>query len=157
MSRIVDELTTSLKSILEEAKKAAEGKKLEGDLAMDHFVITGIAEDSLAILENEDVKLGIDKITKNMESIPDHENTVGAIVTLIVTAASNASYRAMIRYDSMLKSELDKQFENIAHHINLTKADMEGVKAAIQVHTKSIGELQNKVQIDSIKKENNIK
>ena len=62
----------------------------------------------------------------------------------------------MIRYDAMLKAELDKQFENIAHHINLAKADIEGLKAAVQVHNKSIGELQNKLQIDSIKKENGI-
>ena len=156
MSKIVDDLTNTLKQMLEEANKAAEGKKLEGDLAMDHFVITGIAEDELAILENEDIQRGIDRITENLKGIPDHENTVGAIVTLIVTAASNSSYRAMIRYDAMLKAELDKQFENIAHHINLAKADIEGLKAALQVHNKSIGELQNKLQIDSIKKENGI-
>ena len=153
MSKIVDELTNSFKQILSDTQKAAEGKKLEGDVAFDHFVITGIAEDSLAILENKDIKKSIDLIAKNFTSIPDYEDTIGALVSIIVTAASNASYRAMIRYDGLLKDELNKQFENIVHHVNLAKADIEGMKAAIQVQQKSIGDLQNKVQVDQIKKE----
>ena len=156
MSKIVDDLKSSFQQIIEDIKNKSEEEGSDEDFLVDHFVVIGIAEDSLAILEKDDIVACIDRITNNFKSIPDYENTVSSLLTIMITAASSAAYRAVIRYDDLLKRELNKNFDNIIHHTNLCKADIEGMKAAIQVNNKAIGEIQKQLQIASIKKENGV-
>lgn len=111
-----------------------------------------ISETSIKILQTPAVEEGIIKIATNMNM---DEESVTSLINIIAISMTNASLQAILFYDDLLKNELTKQMDNVSYHINLGKADIEGIKAAVQVHQKQIGSINNTLKINDIKKENN--
>jgi hypothetical protein len=84
------------------------------------------------------------------------ESTTKKMIGILVQLMCFCTYGAVICYDNALKHELDEQFKHIAHHINLSKADLEGQKGAITILRKVIEELKQKFQVAEIQKQTGV-
>lgn len=149
-----------LKQFQEAVKKAAEqspdvkdGKvTAEEELQEPGYMLYNqIAESSIKILELPEVVKAFAKLTETFG-----EETSKSLVELFALTMTQSSYQAVLFYDSLLKEELGKQLDNIGVHLNGAKADIEGIKPALTVFKKQIGEIQKKLEIDKFVKDNNI-
>ena len=110
-----------------------------------------ITETTIKIIETPEVENSIVTIATEMNM---GQKSISALINLIAVAMTNSAQQAILFYDDLLKDELTKQFDNIGKHINLGKADMEGFKAALQVHQKQIGEINKTLLLNNLKKVN---
>ena len=110
-----------------------------------------ITEGTIQILQSPEIEKSLVTIGENMNM---DQESITSLINIIAIAMNNSAYQAILFYDDLLKAELTKQFDNIGHHINLGKADMEAFKSVLQIHQKQIGEIRTILKIDTIKKEN---
>ena len=108
-----------------------------------------IVETSVEIMGTKEVE---DALVTLSTKLNMDQKCVTSLINLISVCMTNSAYRAIIFYDELLKSELTKQFDNIGNHINLGKADIEGIKGAIQIHQKRIGSIENDLLINNLRK-----
>jgi predicted HicB family RNase H-like nuclease len=116
-----------------------------------HRLFHEISETTIKILQDPIMNQYFAEIAKELK-----EETVQQIVTVIAVCMTHSAYQAITFYDDLLKTELTKQFDNINHHINLSKADIEGIKAAFAILRKSQDEISKEIKINNFQKDNNI-
>ena len=112
-----------------------------------------ITDTTIKIMETPEVEKSLTTIATEMNM---GEKSISSLINLIAIAMTNSAYQAIIFYDDLLKDELTKQFENVGNHINMGKADMEGFKAALQIHQKQIGEINKTLLLNNLKKANDV-
>lgn len=110
-----------------------------------------ITESTIKIMQSPEIEKSLVLIGENMKM---DEKSIAALINVIAIAMTNSAHQAILFYDDLLKAELGKQFDNVGHHINLGKADMEAFKSVLQVHQKQMNEIKTALKLADIKKEN---
>lgn len=77
-------------------------------------------------------------------------------ISVIALSMSVSAHNAITFYDSLLKKELDAQFDNIGHHINLCKADIVGHQSVLEVFKKRLDEIEKQNKINKFAKDTGI-
>lgn len=149
----IKEYQDKLKKAAEESQDVKDGKcTLEDELKEPAYVLYNqIAESSIKILEIPAVVNIFAKLSKTLG-----EDMSKSIVELFALTMTQSAHQAVLFYDDLLKAELTKQFDNIGEHVNKSQAELEGIKEAINVHRKKIGEIENRIKIDTFIKDNDI-
>lgn len=156
----LDEITRKLEKHKEAFKKWIENPEeykkefkdaSDVDITPAMELYTSIAESSINILQNPDV---VNIFKQISESIDDKLSA--RIVELMAITMTQSAHNAILYYDDMLKKELNKQFEHIAHHVNLCRADVDGHTAVLDTFRKRIGDVENKLKVSEFVKDNNI-
>lgn len=113
-----------------------------------YVIYNAISENVIKILQEDNVI----KMFKEMSKyIPGPCTQL--LIELLAILMTNASYSSILFYDELLKKELINQFDNVGHHINLAKSDIEGIKSAMEVHRKQLSEISETLMINKIKKD----
>lgn len=141
-------------------KQKEEKEKIRKDLEENEnaektivdLLLEGIINNIERIVEIDNIKDPIMKLTATM----DHEQ-VKQIISLIQSFSVFMVYNSILLYDDLLKDEIQKQLDHIGKHINLSKSDIEALKAAIKIHTKDLSRINEYINIEKFKKSNNIK
>lgn len=156
MSESIEDLK-KIKEVVSNSAKDTEAVK-EGVVSEEEkkkepsFVLfDAIAESSISILQTE----GVLTAFQGIAPVLGKEGTK-SLIDLITIIMTQSSYYAILQYDEMLKSELDKHFDNIVNNINICKSDLDAYKATLQVFSRSLNEIKKKLQIDDFIKENNV-
>lgn len=139
LKRASDELV----NIAKESDDVKSGKcTLEEELNEPAYVLFNqISESSVKILENEAINQAVIELSKQIG-----EDASIHLAELITIAMTNAAYYAVLSYDNLLKKELTKQFENVSHHINLSKSDIEGHAAVLTVFRKRLSDIEDRLK-----------
>lgn len=156
MSNSIDDLN-KIKSVVKDSAKETEAVK-EGVVTEEEkqkepafALFDSIANSSIEILQSE----GVVKAFSGIAPALGEEGTK-SLIDLITIVMIQSSYYAILQYDEMLKSELDKHFDAIVNNLNICKSDLEAYKSALQVFRKSLNEVKSTLQIEGFKKENNV-
>lgn len=112
-----------------------------------------IVESTINIIKSAEVEKAMITIGEKMNM---DQECVMSFINLMAICMTNSAHQAVLFYDDLLKKELRKQFDNVGNHINMGKADIEGIKAAIQIQQKRLGKLENSIILNTLKKENGI-
>lgn len=78
------------------------------------------------------------------------------LVLAIAMSMSSAAHNAIVFYDELLKGELDKQFENIAHHVNLCKADIVAHQSVLEVFRNRLDNLEKINKVNQFSKDTGV-
>lgn len=116
------------------------------------ILYNSITKTSIELLQSESAIETFKKIESKIG-----EDATKSMIEMFAIMLTQSSYDAVLTYDSLLKKELDKQFDHFAEHLNIAKADIEAHQGALTVFRKQLNEIQTKLEISKIKNENNIK
>jgi len=156
LKKTVEDLRESKEKINAELKKAAESSEdvKSGVSTVDEelqepstILFNAITDMSVKILEDPVINQQFAVLAKEISN-----ESVNALITTIAIAMTHSAYNSIAFYDGLLKEELDKQFKNIGHHVNLLKADVDGYSSVIKVMRTQIDDISKKLQVDAIKK-----
>jgi hypothetical protein len=159
MNQPLEDSINDMKDVQEKLENATKPDSQDtpdskDDKGAANILFKQISETSIEILQTPEVEAMLDKISQNSGL---NQNSMSALVSLIAICMTHSAHNAILFYDDLLKKELTKQMDNISHHMNLCKADIEGIKGAIQIHQKQIGIINNSLKIDDVIKNMNSK
>ena len=143
MKKVVDELNAATEDVIANAEKTKENKEDK----LVPVLFKQISDTSIEILNSPEITVAF----KLMEGEGISKKAISTLIQVIAISMSNAAYQSILFYDDLLKQELTRQFDNIGDHVNMTKADVEGIKAAIQVHTQKISDIDNVLILNKLK------
>lgn len=150
-----------MKKMQEAIRKAAESSEdvkngdctPEDEMAEPAVMLFGqILKSSIEMMNNEEV---INAYNQVKDKIGEEASKI--IFDVMITATTTAAYNAITFYDDLLKQEITKQFDNVGHHINLAKSSIEGHEAVLTVFGKRLTDLENKIKLENLSKENDMK
>lgn len=143
----VKKASDELINIAKQSDDVKSGKcTLEEELKEPGYVLfRQISESSIKILENTAINQAVEELSEHIG-----KDATVHLAELITIAMTNAAYYAVLSYDDILKEELSKQFENISHHINLSKSDIEGHAAVLSVFRKRISDIEDRIKKSDI-------
>ena len=143
-----DGLNSELKKAAENSEDVKSGLSTPEEEMQEpgNVLFNAISEISIKILEDPAVSEQFIVLAKELSA-----EAVKALINAMAIAMTYSAYHSIAFYDDLLKKELEKQFQNIGHHINLGKADMEGYESVIKVLKTKIGEISEKLQIIELK------
>ena len=110
----------------------------------------GIAECVIKILQSESIQMEFQKLSA-ASSVSD-ANFISSLIELLAIIMTHSAYNAVVWYDTLLKKELDKAFENYGNAVNNIGATTQGIENAMKVFKKRITDLEKKAQIEDITK-----
>ena len=147
--------------ILEEVDDVVKGETTKEEEAAEpeNLLFKQIYELAIRVLSDpsidESFSIVADNLTKCFED-PETDKpaavktATSAIVNIVAMSLVSSAYNSILFYDGLLKKELDAQFDHMAHHVNMSKADIEGLKALTAIFRRQISDINKKLQIDDI-------
>ncbi len=156
LNKEIDEIRKQQKRVNDSAKESEDvksGKCTEEDELQEpkYVLYNQITECTVQILQSPTVEKAFEVLSEKLG-----DDIAKAFVDILAISMTNSAHQAVLFYDELLKKELTKSFDTVGHHINLAKADIQAHSGAIDVFRKRLDEIDNKMQIDKVKKENGI-
>lgn len=146
----------NMQKIVNDSAKESEDVK-EGNCTLeeeqaepDRVIYDAICNNTISLLTNKDVADAFVKIGKVFGEETSQELTV-----LIATCITQSAYSAIVFYDNLLKTQLEKDYDVYNHNINLCKSSIDGISAAMDVFKKRLSDVENKLKIEDLNKEIN--
>lgn len=149
IAKMQDNLKNNVEEMLK--KDSADGEKVEAKDDPIYRLLGGILGNSASILSNPAVMELLNKLTPKIGK----EETLSLVQTLSIIMSYSA-YSSILLYDDLLKEQIQVEFDHIAKHLNYVKADVSGQQSALEVFKKRLGEVEKKLKIDEIKKNNHV-
>lgn len=135
--------------LVKEAEKDEESETIDfGKLLMDGIVKAAAKTGSIP---------DIVTATNGFINAKTKQDAVEPLINLIFKAVVNIVYNSIVLYDDLLKDEIQAQLDHIGKHINLSKSDIEALKAVVQIHSKDLSMIKDSLNMDKFKKEMGIK
>lgn len=147
----IDSVIKDMKATMKDQEEKHEDSTDKGETDTAFQLYKYIYDNTVAMLESEPVVKIFSKMAEDFG--PDTASNLMAFIGLAMT---QSAYAAVAYYDQVMSQVLDKAFSELAVHINTATADIEGIKAAMQVFRKRLDEVQNKIKIKEFAAENNI-
>ena len=149
----LNEFNDSLRKAAENSENVKEGRcTVEEQMQEPGFILfNGISETSIKLLQDPEISKIFDILTKELK-----DESVKALVNLLVLTMTHSAYNSIIFYDDLLKMEIRNQFDNIIHATNETMSTVAAHHGVLEVFKKRIGEIEKKLQIDEFKSKNNV-
>lgn len=146
----IENLQKTVDSV-DEATKDKESKQDDENKDPAYVFYNAIANTSVELLQNPNV---VDTFKKLANSLG--EDVTKSLIEMFAIMLTQSAYNAVIFYDSLLKSELAKQFNHFAEHLNMAKADINAHKGALKVFRQQLGDIQTKLKIEKFQEENKV-
>ena len=106
-----------------------------------YILYDSIIESVIDILQSETVYKSFETLAK--ETSPE---TAKALIELLSVCMANSAHHAIVLYDNMLKSELDKQFDRYGDTLNNCIATVNAHDGVLKVLRKSISDLKSEIE-----------
>lgn len=155
LDKAIDDIVKMQDSLKQNIHKEAESE--EGEQKEDpekdpvYLLLDSILKNSAEILSNPAVTQLFEKLIPKIGK----DETISLIQSLSIIMSYSA-YSSLLLYDDLLKGQLQQEFDHISKHINFAKADLAGMQGALEVFKKRLGDVENTVKIDKIKKDEHI-
>lgn len=149
----IKEYQDKIKENAENSQDVKDGKCTKEDELKEpaYLLYNQIAESNIKILQMPPVVKAFEILNKNLG-----EESSKTLVELLAILMTQASHQAVLFYDDLLKQELTKQFDLYGDYLNKNIADVNGMKSAIEVIKKRVGNFEHDKTINKFSKENNI-
>lgn len=144
----IENFKNNMKEATKHTKDVKEGSCTPEDEQKEpaYILYDGIADGSISILESPVFIEGFKKISDKLG-----DEVSRSLAEMLAIAMTKSAYSAITFYDDLLKAELQKQFDNYGSSLNGVIAKTNGINGAMEVFKKRIGDMENKLKIDSIK------
>jgi hypothetical protein len=146
----VEKTMETFNQLIEESEDVKEGRTTSEEEKQEpgNMLFIKISEMVISILKDPNFTKSFKKISESGLG----DDATRELVNILAITSANSAYQALIFYDELLKKELTKQFDHIAHHINIDKSDISGIKSACEVFGKKIGNIENTIKASELKK-----
>lgn len=156
------ETTENTLKVLKTMKKAFnETAKLDeavvnGDLTEEemlnepsYLLYNQLLDSAIDIFEREDIQTLIIEIGKELNN-PNVSQYIAQLLALVSCISTN---NAIHFYDDIITKIIKDRFKEVVDGLNRNFADITSHQATLEVLSKKMGDIENKLQIDEIKKE----
>lgn len=109
-----------------------------------------ISENVINILQNPDIVRVFVDIGKKFD-----EKTSQDLTVMMAVCMSQSAYQALLFYDSLLKDELQRNYDVFNNNINLCKSSIEAHESALTIFRKKLSDIDKKLMADEAIKEIN--
>lgn len=151
----LDEAVSNIKSFQEKMKEAsANTKDVKDGVATPeeeqqepaYRLYNQIAETCINVIKLPTFQQGFAEVSKSIGP-----ETAQKLVEMMVLSMAHSAHNAIAFYDSLLKKELDNQFQNLGKAINQLGGTVNGHTGALEVFKQRLGEISKKLQLDELK------
>ena len=147
----IDEATRKMNEE-DESREENDSKNQNNENTDPAYVLyNAIADNSIELLRNETV---INTFRKIADTVG--EDVSKSIIEMMAILMSQSAYHAIVFYDTLLKKELDNQFNHFAAHINTNRADIDAHSGVLKVFKQQLSTIQNSLKIEKFEEENNV-
>lgn len=129
-------------------------KNEESEVNFSDVLFKGISDAMLSITKQDMFKNAFEQLVSS--GVLKSEDDIDALVSIISPTIIGTIFSSLVLYDNLLKDEINTQLDHLVEHINLSKSDIEAIKAVVQIHSKQLAEIQDRSTIDGFKKKNGI-
>lgn len=143
---IIDEETRKQDDTVEDVTKETDENNHPA-----YVLYNAIANNSIELLKNDTIVNTFRKLATAVG-----EDISKSMVEMFAILLTQSAYQAILFYDTLLKQELDNQFNHFAEHINASRADINAHHSALKVFKQQLSEIQTKLNINEIEKTHNI-
>lgn len=131
-----------------ESVKSGEVTEEEELQEPEYLLINQIIDNVMEVFEREDIQTYVVELGKRLG--PESSQLLTQLLALVCSVTVN---NAIQFYDKLLTASLKDTLDVLFDQVNTLKADSAAHEASIEIHTKKIGDIENTLQIESIKKD----